>query len=328
MRKMFAFLMALAMTVQLVMPAWADVAQEETAETVATEEAQGATEEAAEEPTEEVPEETEGETGEATEGTEAAAEETEEETTEAVEETTEPESAPTEAPAAKVRVRFACNPENLTLVVYPADGDVDQAIEAEADGSYLLAAGEYAYLAGTEGYVSVEDRFTVADEECQVEVALEIADAVDGVEALAAGVVASGTCGENLTWELGGDGTLRISGKGEMADYTYDDKAPWDTYRRQVTAIVLEDGVTSIGDYAFYFCSSATAVTIPDSVTSIGKSAFSGCDDLTSVTIPEGVTSIAGYAFSRCYDLINVTIPYSVTSIGDSAFDSLSLIHI
>lgn len=322
MRKMFAFLMALAMTVQLVMPAWADVAQEETAETVATEEAQGATEEAAEEPTEEVPEETEGETGEATEGTEAAAEETEEETTEAVEETTEPESAPTEAPAAKVRVRFACTPENLTLVVYPADGDVDQAIEAEADGSYLLAAGEYAYLAGTEGYVSVEDRFTVADEECQVEVALEIADAVDGVEALAAGVVASGTCGENLTWELGGDGTLRISGKGEMADYTYDDKAPWDTYRRQVTAIVLEDGVTSIGDYAFYFCSSATAVTIPDSVTSIGKSAFSGCDDLTSVTIPEGVTSIAGYAFSRCYDLINVTIPYSVTSIGDSAFDS------
>lgn len=317
MRKMFAFLMALAMTVQLVMPAWADVAQEETAETVATEEAQGATEEAAEEPTEEVPEETEGETSE---GTEAAAEETVEETTEAVEETTEPESAPTEAPAAKVRVRFVCTPENLTLVVYPADGDVDQAIEAEADGSYLLAAGEYTYLAGAEGYVSVEDRFTVADEECQVEVALEIADAVDGVEALAAGVVASGTCGENLTWELGGDGTLRISGKGEMADYTYDDKAPWDTYRSQVTAIVLEDGVTNIGDYAFYFCNSATDVTIPDSVTGIGEDAFCGCRDLTSVTIPNSVTNIGDDAFSWCSSLTSVTIPDSVTNIGDRAF--------
>lgn len=345
MRKMFAFLMALAMTVQLVMPAWADVAQEETAETVATEEAQGATEEAAEEPTEEVPEETEGETEEATEGTEAATEETVEGTTEAVEETTEPESAPTEAPAAKVRVRFACTPEDLTLVVYPADGDVDQAIEAEADGSYLLAAGEYTYLAGAEGYVSVEERFTVADEECQVEVALEIADAVDGVEALAAGVVASGTCGKNLTWELGGDGTLRISGEGEMEDYAYG-KTPWNPVSEKISKIVIEAGVTSIGDHAFYSCniesitipdsvtsigeyafngcSSLTSVTIPDSVTRIGVQAFCGCGGLTSVKIPDGVTSISSGAFSYCRSLTSVVIPDSVTRIGRRAFEECS----
>ena len=294
MRKMFAFLMALAMTVQLVMPAWADVAQEETAETVATEEAQGATEEAAEEPTEEVSEETEGETEETTEGTEAAAEETVEETTEAVEETTEPESAPTEAPAAKVRVRFACTPEDLTLVVYPADGDVDQAMEAEEDGSYLLAAGEYAYLAGAEGYVSVEDRFTVADEECQVEVALEIADAVDGVEALAAGYPVSGMCGENLTWEFSGDGTLRISGWGKMKDYyapSYQ-YAPWYYYRDQITVAILEAGVRSIGQFAFSGCYNLASVTIPEGVTNISYSAFYACSNLTSVTLPKSVKGI------------------------------------
>ena len=322
MRKMFAFLMALAMTVQLVMPAWADVAQEETAETVATEEAQGATEEAAEEPTEETSEETEGETEEATEGTEAATEETVEKTTEAAEETTEPESAPTEAPAAKVRVRFVCTPEDLTLVVYPADGDVDQAIEAESDGSYLLAAGEYTYLAGAEGYVSVEDRFTVADEECQVEVALEIADAVDGVEALAAGVVASGKCGENLTWEFSEDGTLRISGEGEMnrfnSTYSY-----W-IFANKVTTVVLEAGVTSIDDHAFPDFPKLTNVIIPKSVTSIGYNAFLRCYSLTSITIPDGVTSIESEAFMYCSRLTSVTIPKSVTSIGKGAFAECS----
>ena len=79
--------------------------------------------------------------------------------------------------------------------------------------------------------------------------------------------------------------------------------------------------VTSIGDYAFYKCSSLTSVTIPSSVTSIGYQAFFGCSGLTSVTISEGVTSIGSSAFEGCYRLTSVTIPSSVTSIGSSAFE-------
>jgi hypothetical protein len=78
--------------------------------------------------------------------------------------------------------------------------------------------------------------------------------------------------------------------------------------------LVIPDGVTCIGNGAFYDCSGLTNVTIPNSVTSIGYNAFSGCSSLTSVTIPNGVTSL--YAFSRCSGLTSVTLPDSITSIG------------
>ena len=87
-----------------------------------------------------------------------------------------------------------------------------------------------------------------------------------------------------------------------------------------VTEVVVPDGVTSIGDRAFYRCSNLTSVTIPDSVTSIGDEAFYECTRLTSVTIPDSVTSIGDRAFYWCYSLTAVTIPDSVTSIGDEAF--------
>ena len=87
-----------------------------------------------------------------------------------------------------------------------------------------------------------------------------------------------------------------------------------------VTELVIPNGVTSIGDCAFYNCSGLTSVTIPNSVTSIGEDAFSGCSSLTSVTIPNSVTSIGWYAFSGCDGLTSITIPNSVTSIGNQAF--------
>ena len=87
-----------------------------------------------------------------------------------------------------------------------------------------------------------------------------------------------------------------------------------------LTSVTIGNSVTSIGEGAFYACSSLASVTIPNSVTSIGDDAFSGCSSLTSITIPNSVTSIGERAFSRCSSLTSVTIPNSVTSIENYAF--------
>ena len=87
-----------------------------------------------------------------------------------------------------------------------------------------------------------------------------------------------------------------------------------------LTSVTIPDSVTSIGDSAFYECSSLTSVTIPDSVTSIGNEAFNGCSLLTSVTIGSGVTTIGYMAFYDCHHLTSINIPDSVTSIGEQAF--------
>jgi hypothetical protein len=87
-----------------------------------------------------------------------------------------------------------------------------------------------------------------------------------------------------------------------------------------VTSVVIPEGVTSIGSWAFYSCSGLGSVVIPSSVTSIGDSAFDYCSSLASITIPEGVTSIGDWTFADCITLSSLSIPDSVTSIGDSAF--------
>ena len=91
-----------------------------------------------------------------------------------------------------------------------------------------------------------------------------------------------------------------------------------------LTSVTIPNSVTYIGDYAFLGCSGLTSITIPDSVTSIGNSAFRGCSGLTSVIIPNNITSIGNSAFSYCSGLTSVTIPNSVTSIGNSAFSYCS----
>ncbi|MGI6265294.1 MAG: leucine-rich repeat protein, partial [Acutalibacteraceae bacterium] len=143
------------------------------------------------------------------------------------------------------------------------------------------------------------------------------------------GADASGTCGDNLTWNYNSSTkTLTISGTGAMADYTLFTRAPWNTYHSSITTVTISNSVTSIGDYAFYNCTGMTSVTIPDSVTRIGNSAFYYCTKLTSITIPDSVTSIGNYAFYNCTKLTSITIPDSVTSMGSGAFDSCSNVTI
>ena len=93
-------------------------------------------------------------------------------------------------------------------------------------------------------------------------------------------------------------------------------------YCSGLTSVTIPNSVVSIGRYAFYYCSGLTSVTIGNSVTSIGGSAFRDCSGLISVTIPNSVTSIGEYAFNNCSGLTSVTIPNSVKSIGDYAFDN------
>ena len=160
--------------------------------------------------------------------------------------------------------------------------------------------------------------------------------------ALADGEALGGSCGKNLTWKLT-DGTLTVSGTGEMTNYSSQFDTPW-ARNETITAIVVEDGVTSIGSnafcsvytaksisipegitkigsYAFCGCSGVKELVLPSTLTEIGEQAFRGCSGLESLTIPEKVKTIGSHAFSGCTKLKSVTVPESVTKLGDGAFE-------
>ena len=129
-------------------------------------------------------------------------------------------------------------------------------------------------------------------------------------------VLASGSCGD-MTYTIFSDMTMVISGKGTLKDFSTDF---YTDYFESIKKVIIEDGVTSIGDYAFAYCSGLTSITMPNSVTAIGDHAFAGCEGLTSITIPNRLTTISAYAFAYCSGLTSITIPNSVTAINDHAF--------
>ena len=132
-------------------------------------------------------------------------------------------------------------------------------------------------------------------------------------------VIESGTCGGDVKWTYYADDTLYIYGKGDMKDFGEQKDAPWAGYYA-LKEVEIANGITGIGDYAFYECSSVKSITIPKGVTSIGSYAFYGCSSVKSITIPKGVTSVGNCAFYGCSSLKSITIPKGVKSVGSYAF--------
>ena len=113
--------------------------------------------------------------------------------------------------------------------------------------------------------------------------------------------------------------SLTLSGAGAIPDYPIAE-TPWQEFRDEIKSIVLEEGVTRIGDYAFYDCTALTSVEIPEGVTLIGESAFSCCQSLESVTIPGSVTEIGEGAFESCSDLLILELTSGLKRVGAFAF--------
>ena len=127
-----------------------------------------------------------------------------------------------------------------------------------------------------------------------------------------------GSCGTDVNWTYA-DGVLTISGSGAMNDFTSDNLQPWKEYCESITTVLIQDGVTSIGNSAFCNCINLTSLTIGNDVKTIGELAFCNTK-LTNVVIPDCVTTIGSMAFQTCSELYSATIGSGVTYIGANAF--------
>ncbi|MBR4844817.1 MAG: leucine-rich repeat protein, partial [Bacteroidaceae bacterium] len=131
----------------------------------------------------------------------------------------------------------------------------------------------------------------------------------------------SGTCGNNANFTLDfSTGVLTINGTGAMTNYSTASPSPWYDYRNDITSVVIEDGITAIGNYAFYYHSAIPSITIPDSVTSIGKYAFASCSAATTVTIGACVTLISQKAFYACKLVTEVNFLGDQPTLEENSF--------
>lgn len=151
--------------------------------------------------------------------------------------------------------------------------------------------------------------------------------------------------GSDLFWSYNsGAHILTISGTGPMPDFTGMHDQPWNDLKHKILLVIIEDEVTTIGDFAFsdislltnviignsvtkigedafFYCENLLNVVLPASVEVIGEGAFDGCTLLMSVLMSEGLTTIGDFAFRDCTSLTDITIPGTVTTIGDYAFN-------
>lgn len=133
-----------------------------------------------------------------------------------------------------------------------------------------------------------------------------------------AAFAAEGSCGDGLSWSLSG-GNLTITGAGAMADYAQG-SAPWLNCGEEILTVSLPEGLTRVGDWAFYNCESLTAVNLPATVSHIGEGSFYGCRGLTMLSLNNGLTAIGESAFSQCESLTDLRLPQSLVTIDHHAF--------
>ena len=139
----------------------------------------------------------------------------------------------------------------------------------------------------------------------------------------------NGTIGDNLRWSFA-DGTLTISGNGEMEHAEGNSGYAWGTDnqsldRNSIKKIVVEEGVTTLGEYIFWDCESLTEVKLPKTLTTLRKQCFKSCTSLKSITLPNNISLIEESAFENCSALETVTFPKSLKEVHEHAFYSCNL---
>ncbi|MDL2241758.1 leucine-rich repeat protein [Bacteroidales bacterium OttesenSCG-928-L03] len=131
----------------------------------------------------------------------------------------------------------------------------------------------------------------------------------------------TGKAGEKITYTLSADkDTLTLSGTGPMTNFSSAGNISWYSHLEKIKKVIVEDGITSIGDYAFWCCRDLTSIDMPACLTSIGVEAFVNCKALKSISLPPNLTSIGELAFDDCSQLKDLTLPSALTSIGAGAF--------
>lgn len=131
-------------------------------------------------------------------------------------------------------------------------------------------------------------------------------------------LAAYGTAGSNINWTIS-EGILKLTGSGNIPDYSAEDEAPWFDYRYDIKEVIIDSGITDIGDYAFAGLENLYTLDC-GAVKTIGDHAFYGCDILDYVRFGDAITEIGNYAFAECSNLISARFPNSLESIGDCAF--------
>lgn len=138
----------------------------------------------------------------------------------------------------------------------------------------------------------------------------------------------SGQCNDSISWEFNAStGILHITGTGEMPDYNWMLDRPWNLCTSNIKKIIIDSGITSISNKAFWGCSSLTEVYLPENLQRIEADAFGGCSNLSIIELPNSIKEIGNKAFYECFSMSLVNIPSEIENIGASAFYRTNIIE-
>ena len=216
---------------------------------------------------------------------------------------------------------FDC--DDLTAVVVPAGVEaIEQSAFGSCDALQIVLFEDDAPVMDDSAFESTAAAayYPAINETWISDVMLDYGGTIDWIAYSTADVVASGWSG-NTAWELTADGALIFSGEGAMKNYSNKTEMPWYPYLDQITCVVLNPGVTSVSNIAFYGMEHLARLVLPETVTTIGNYAFKGCTALESVTLPQsGLTRIGEAAFYGCSSLKEIDIPDSIYTIWEYTF--------